>query len=145
MPLTFTEDGLKGSGYLVELTENRLFPRLAIEGPKGEISAGREPGRFLTRNGALAVLFSTLVPLSFLATWEFTGQRLPLYLVMVLTLGVSLFVGGLIYLLWPVGLNLRDRLVDWAWTRLVPLLRQEGLNKGDADFVAGLALVTGIP
>jgi hypothetical protein len=142
-PLKFTEDGLHGAGYRIEVNENKLFPGLAIEGPEGDIFTGREPGRFLTRNGALALLVGPLMLLAFLVTEFLTGQRLPLYLVIVLAFGVGLFLGGLIYLLWPVGLNRRDRLVDWAWAKLVPQLEQEGLNKAEADFVAGLALVSG--
>jgi hypothetical protein len=142
-PLTFTEDGLEGAGYRIELNEHRLFSGLTIDGPKGDIFTGREPGRFMTRNGALALLVGPLMLLAFLMTEVLTHQRLPLYLVIVLAIGVGLFVGGLIYLLWPVGLNRRDRLVDWAWNKLVPLLQEEGLHKGGADFVAGLALASG--
>src|SRR5439155_23118575 len=76
-PLTFTDDSLEGAGYRIEVTENWLFPRLTIAGPKGEIVAGREPAPFLTRNGALALLFAIVVPLAFLATELLTGQHLP--------------------------------------------------------------------
>ena len=142
-PLTFTEDSLEGAGCRIELNEHRLYPGLAIEGPKGDIFTGREPGRLLTRNGALALLVGPLMLCAFLLTEALTGRRLPLYLVIILAIGVGLFVGGLIYLLWPMGLNRRDRLVDWAWTKLVPILNEEGLDKAGTDFVAGLALVSG--
>jgi hypothetical protein len=142
-PLTFSEDSVKGAGYRVELNENKLFSSLEIEGPRGDIFTGREPGRLLTRNGALALLVGPLMLCAFLLTDALTGRRLPLYLVIVLAIGVGLFCGGLIYLLWPMGQKLRDRLVDWSWLKLVPQLQEEGLNKTAADFVAGLALVSG--
>jgi hypothetical protein len=141
-PLTFSEDSMEGAGYRVELTETRLFPTLVIEGPGGEIFSGSEPGRFLTRNGALALLVGPLMLVGILLTEILTGQRLPRPLLLALAIGVGLFLGGLIFLLWPVGRNRRDRLVNWAWTMLVPQMCQKGMGKAGAEFIGGLALVS---
>jgi len=142
-PLVFKNESLEGQGYDIELSENGLWPRVRIEGPEGIIHEGREAGSFLTRNGALAFVVGPLVLLCFVLTELFTGQRLPLALEALLAAGVGLFVGALIYLLWPTSVNVRDRLIDCAWTLLIAGRDQEELSAGDAAFLAGLARASG--
>jgi hypothetical protein len=138
-PLAFKDGSLEGENYYIEVSENGFWPRVQIEGPEGTIHDGREPGSFLTRNGALGFVVGPLVLACVLLMKLFTGQRLPLPLEVLFAVGVGLFVGAGIYLLWPTALNLRDRVIDCAWSLLIAGRDQEELSAGDAAFVASLA------
>jgi hypothetical protein len=138
-PLTFRNDSLEGEDYYIEVSENGLWPRVQIEGPEGTIHDGREPGTFLTRNGALAFVVAPLVVACLVVPELFPGRRLPLALEALLATGVGLFVGALIYLVWPAGVKIRDRLIDCAWTLLIAEREQNELSAADAAFIASLA------
>lgn len=137
--LTFVGDRLEGDGYRVEISEGGLVPWLEIQTPRGIVYEGGEPDRRLTRNGALLFFVLPIAVVAFLLTEMASGWTLPLWVALAVAVGAALFVGGFIYLLWPTSLNVRDRLVDLAWSELVPRLQQEGLTAVDADIVAALA------
>ncbi len=141
-PLTFDENKLEGHDFRLEVSEGGLRPWLEIQTPRGLVVARKEPDRGLTRNGVLAVVIVPIAVASFLLTEFVTRGQMSPALVVAVALGVALFLGGLVFLLWPAAVNLRDRLVHHAWTLLVPRLCKEGLTGDDADFLAGLARIS---
>lgn len=131
---------LSGGGYEVEAPENGLYTRLRIATPRGVVYEGREPGRLWTQGGAAAAFAGPLAGLALLvaALWPaWLGQPLPgvLFLVMLAQL-VALFA----WLLARPDRPSEERLLTYAWEKLVPALNGGGLQ--DSGFVAGLARLT---
>jgi hypothetical protein len=128
-----------GGGFRVDLSDRYLYTRLEVVAPEMRLYAGPEPGRALTRRGAI-LLF--LIPLLALAA---------VFAVMPRLLGLAPFVpvaaivgaAGMIYLAitmsWRERRNASDRAVDHAWTLLVPRMLQYEVRRTDAAFLAGLA------
>lgn len=138
--LTLTANVLAGFGYRLEVVDHGLFPRLRIESDDEILFDGREPGRFLTRNGALAFFISPSVLACFLAAEGLGGGRLPLWLGLMLAVALGLVLGGLILMLWPAPAATADRLVNWAWSRLTAELFPENLHQQEVNFLGGLAM-----
>ncbi len=123
----------------LELMEDGFFPRLVIETPSATVYRGGEPGGRLTRLGVLSLLVGPLMLIAFFVIQATGGAELPALSVILISAGVALFFGMLLVLLWPAPPDAADRLVDHAWTLLVPDLSMSGK---DWDFVAGLAQVS---
>jgi hypothetical protein len=130
---------IEGDGYRVEISDNGLMPMLEIEIPTGMLYDGREPGRFLTRLGALlffafpllfAAIVLLLVPPDLGIAWFFPGA---------MALGSCLVAVGMILLGWDTPGDPLSRIVDHAWGRLVPQLLELGLARDDWAFLGGLA------
>src|SRR5262245_32724234 len=52
-PLTATHGRLGADGYVVEVTERGLFPKLRIATPRGMVKSAREPGAALAHHPAV--------------------------------------------------------------------------------------------
>jgi hypothetical protein len=128
-----------GGGFRVEQRDCCLYFSLRVQTPEVTLFAGMEPGHTLTRRGAvllfllpligLAVVFATLPPL--LGVEPIVPVSVVLFAALVSYLGVRIarFDRG----------NPSDRVVDHAWTMLVPRLLQVQMRRPDAAFIAGLA------
>lgn len=140
--LTLAEESLEGSGYRLSISDRGSIPRLRIESAEEVLDERRAPGRWLTRNGALAFLISPFVLAGFLAFERLGGNRIPPAVALTLAMGLGMVLGGLIFLFWPAPTNMGDRLVDWAWSRLVGELFPEKLGAPELRFLSGLALAS---
>ncbi|MBM4067655.1 MAG: hypothetical protein FJ271_01735 [Planctomycetes bacterium] len=140
--LTQSDDALEGFGYRLEVSDAGLFPRLRIESDDEVLYDGREPGRVLTRNGALALFIGPIVLAGFLVAELLSGGRLPIAAALVLATGLGLLLSGLIYLAWPAPDMAADRLVNWAWLRLASELFPDRPGPAEADYLAGLARIS---
>jgi serine/threonine protein kinase len=135
-PLTALGRRLEGAGYALELREAGLSPRLTIEGPGSVLYDAGAPDGLLTRNGALS-----LIVLPAMALFGFLLHLLtplPLPLIAALALGLGFVLAGLTLLVFPTH-GVRGRLVDLAWTALVPSLLEQLPNEESGRFLASLA------
>jgi hypothetical protein len=133
---------LSARGYRVEVSEAGLFCRLEIEKPGRLFYRGREPGRGLTRKGALLVLAGVPVALALLLALLLPLTGVPALLPVAGALALALAAGLTVtFWRWPLG-SVLDRAVTFAWNSLVAPLRSEGLAEEDSAFAAGLALVS---
>jgi hypothetical protein len=131
-----------GGGFRVDLSDRYLYSRLVVDSPEVRLFSGPEPGHALTRRGAIllflipflgfACIFAVLPPLLGLA---------PL-----IPVAAVLFAAAVVYLgvraTWREGDNASDRAVDHAWSLLVPRMLQYQIRRGDAAFLAGLAIAS---
>ena len=141
-PLNAARGRLSAGGYRIEVSDSHLLSRLEIETPADIVYRGREPGRTLTRRGALYLLVGPPVLLALAA-----AGALPWHLSsfgMVLSLLVSALVAFLwVHFSWRRGERApADRAVDYAWTLFVPRLHARGFSMPDSSFLAGLALTS---
>jgi hypothetical protein len=136
-PLPPAHGRIARDGYLVEVSDRGLLSRLTVTLPRGVLRRGREPGRWLTRRGAL-VFRSVPFVLAALALAVFLPAPWPLAVVVVV-----LLAGALSYLhgmwRWRAERPADDRAVDHAWALLVPHLHAGDYAPEDAEFLAGLA------
>jgi hypothetical protein len=138
--LSLDADGLEGAGFRVSLSERGIFSAVEIETPAESIRA-REPGNRLTRNGALVVVVLPLVLMFFILGELVTRFSVSPPPMMLLSLGMGLLLAGLVFLFWHGGLAQRERVINAAWSELVPrLLEQE--TPAAMTFLGGLALVS---
>jgi hypothetical protein len=141
-PVLVGSGRVDGGGFRVELTDRYLINFLRAETPEMTVFAGPEPGRALTRRGAVLAF---LLPLTVLAIAFAFLPRVAGVPPVVLTGGL-LVAAAFAYLgvqgTWRDTGNPADRAVNHAWTILVPrMLAREG-RKADAAFVAGLAVAS---
>lgn len=137
-PLTFGPTTLAGAGFRLKLSERGFFPRMDIDGPEGELYSGREPGRALTRKGIILALIVPAVLLPFLFLQALARSAVPALALFALSLGVGLFLGGLLFLLWPPPARSRQRLSDVAWQNLTPHIFSVPSPEG-IEFLGALA------
>jgi hypothetical protein len=140
--LTVSRGRLAAPGYHVEVSETGFVSRLEIEAPGAVVWRGREPGRHLTRKGATVLLvgppvLTALALAVALALWD-----VPLLVPVLLVLGLALLAAVIVRIRWRPRTDLVDRAVNYAWTMLVPRLHRDGFAARDAEFVAGLALLS---
>jgi hypothetical protein len=138
--LRYEDEHLSGHGYRLEVSDHGMIPWLEIETPEGIAYRGREPGRVLTRNGALVLLVGPMVLTGFLLTEWLTGSQMPALALFAVAGGLALFLGGLVYLFWPEPRSSLDRLIDHAWELLTPSLLEKPFNTEAVDFLSGLAV-----
>jgi len=128
-------------GYSVEVSEAGLIPRLTIETPHAVVYRGREPGRWLTRQGAILLLAGPPVVVAFFLALFFNSlsevTRWPAGLTI---LAVILYL--IVQAQWWRRPRLIDRAVDYAWLMFVPRLHLQGFSVEDSAFLAGLALTS---
>lgn len=143
-PLNQSHGRLSLGGYCVEVSEHGLVPRLSIDGPSGFTLRGREPGRLpLTRKGAILLLAGPSVALALICAvllnlWPHLSLALPV--IIFLLVALAAYLGAGFY--WWLQPGPLDRAVDFAWTRLVPLLCPREVTAEESTFLAGLALTT---
>lgn len=137
--LTLSDEILQGHGFRLQLTREGLFSKFVVERPD-EHNAESAPlsggftwlGRFLLLAAPL-----TLLPFALLL-WAF-GLGWPLVLALTVTLGVGFVLLGVFLSLWPSSLPGRDRLIDAAWTKVVPSLAEAEWTEQGGAFLGGLA------
>src|SRR5205085_7805519 len=135
-PLHVSHGRLSGHGFLVDLTRTLSAPHLRIETPHGILFDGPEPrGAAGHRSPPPAYPLRRLVvaPLVVLA-FVLAATSAPIWAapVALLTLLVALWLNIALRRNEPDGRP--DRVVDHAWTLVVPQLRD-----GDGEFLAALA------
>jgi hypothetical protein len=142
-PLHFESARLEGYGYLLEVSDRGLFPSLRIESPDTILYQGREPGRSVTRLGAL--LFAVLLA----AAATFVGLELHFAedevlpgLIWAMAGGAGLLAAGFIYLIWPNPRPAKERIVKAAWQILVPEIFQQEMSHEEWGFLHGLVEFT---
>ncbi len=129
------------NGYVVEVSDQRVFTGLEVRTPNKLLSKDREPGHLLTLRGARTLLVGPLILLTALCAFVMPGaaqQMVPFGFVVGL-LFVALGVEILVRLFWVQRLALSDRAMEYAWQLLVPRLHADGFNLEDSAFAAGLA------
>jgi hypothetical protein len=131
-----------GGGYRVELSDRYAMHLLRVDTPEVAVFNGPEPGRALTRRGAV-LLF--LVPLT-LAAVVFAVLPPLLGMRPVAPVTGALFAALMAYIAvratWSETGDDADRAVDHAWTLLVPRMLQVEGRRADAAFLAGLAVAS---
>ncbi len=141
-PLNQSHGRLSLGGYCVHVSETGLSPRLTMEAPGRLIYRGREPGRWLTRRGALLLLAGPLVAaalmlavlLPYLQIQPFVPVTVALWLAFVSYLGVRIW--------WRHRPKPLDAAVDYAWSQLVPQLHAADFSIEDSAFLGGLAVTS---
>jgi hypothetical protein len=139
-PLNRHHGRLSAKGYRVELTEDGFRTSLELQSPSGFLIHTREPGKRLALRGWL---WMTAGPFLLLALVLAALPQLENPLWPVLGVLVVAFVAGIsAYFKNRPTIPLKDRVVDHAWQMMVPQLQKQGWVAPDADFLAGLALVS---
>lgn len=137
-PLVLEGARLAGYGYLVSVAESGLVPQLRIESPDMILYRGREPGRWVTRWGAVLMFLVPLVLVTHFLLDHFVEHELPGGLVWLAALGVGLCGSGFLYLIWPNPRPAAERLIKAAWRQLVPEILQEEMSRREWSFLRGL-------
>jgi hypothetical protein len=137
-PLRLEREILEGFGYRVEVGEVfGALPRLRIETPEDVVYDWVEPGRWLTRPGAMVIVGAATVLLLILLNGLTHGTHwFPLLLGAAGGVGL---VAGLIYVFWPTPPPRASRLLRAAWDQLVPQILSEPLTLPAYAFLYGLA------
>jgi hypothetical protein len=140
--LNVSHGRLAAPGYQVEVSEAGFVSRLEIDKPGEVVYRGREPGRHLTRKGAMVLLvgppvLTALALAVALALWD-----VPPLVPVLVVLGLALLATIIVRIRWRPRADLVDRAVNYAWTMLVPRLHHNGIGPRDSEFVAGLALLS---
>jgi hypothetical protein len=138
-PLECGPSWLECSGYRIEVTASGFVPWLEIETPRGLFYDAREPGKRLTRLGAALFLAGPLFLLAIMLALLPLPLPVPALILAALAGGGGLVLLGMILLAGNPVESPLDRVIDQAWTRLVPALLERGLSPQDQAFVAALA------
>jgi hypothetical protein len=140
-PLNRWRGRLSGKGYRVEVLETGLKSRLELKSPRDKLIRVTEPGNRWTVRGWL---WLTVGPLLLIAIGLALGppplgDPLPWVVIALLTAAV---VGGIVAAKKKPKVPVTDRVVDHAWSMMLPRLAERGFIPSDAHFLAGLALVS---
>src|SRR5262245_56693773 len=140
LPLSVA-DRLEGHGYRLQVGDTGLRPHLKIETPDGVMYDGPEPGAALTSTGAMLALALPVAAAAFGLLFAMFGRTMPLPILLLVAVGLSLFLGGLIYLFWPQR-SVRRRSLSAAWEVLVPELLTAPPDETAVAFIGSLAATT---
>jgi hypothetical protein len=141
-PLNQSHGRLSLEGYCMEVSEGGLVARLRLEIPGKVLTDTPEPGRWLTRKGAMLLAVGPLVGAAIalalaLPAWDIQ-PRWPVALCVGLAFVAYVSV-------WYLGRKQPapvERAVDYAWDLLVPRLHANDYSPADGAFLAGLALTS---
>jgi hypothetical protein len=137
-----TPGWLSRAGYGVLVSERGLFSQLKVETPTVLLYRGHEPERWLTDKGTQTLLAGPPVFAALLLAVLFVIFRIPALVPVAGLLLCGLVGYSLVQVRrQPLG-KVTDRVVDYAWTLLVPRLHEGGFSVADSAFVAGLALAS---
>lgn len=138
--LSISHGRLAGAGCYVQVMEDRCLARLEMGTPNEVIHRGREPGRWLTRKGALVFLAGPPVVAALAVAFGLVDVGLePLPAVGAL-LGLALLLALVGRWLWKPRLDLLKYAREHAWARLVPRLHARKFVLEESAFLAALAL-----
>src|SRR5262249_38427243 len=112
--------------------------RLELDTPKGPLHRSTEPGRRLTVRGLLWLTAGPLVLLALILSLAIS-DGIPWVIAALLSAAV---VGTAVGLRNKPARAPGERVVDHAWSLMLPRLAQRGFVSPDAPFLAGLALVS---
>lgn len=138
-PVLFGSGRVDGGGFRVELTDRYAFNVLRADTPEATVFAGPEPGRALTRRGAVLTFLLPLVgaAIAFAVLPSVAGVRPVVPATGFLVAALVAYLG--VQATWGDTGDPADRAVDHAWTVLVPRLLGYEVRKADAAFLSGLA------
>ncbi|HTK78278.1 MAG TPA: hypothetical protein VL371_23660 [Gemmataceae bacterium] len=139
-PLVSSHGRLAADGYVVEVAERGLYPRLSIQTPRGVIVNGREPGGALAHHAAVCLAVVPWVVLAVALALLAPSGVAPLSTAVALS--VAFFVRYLLQLRPQSTADPTDRALAYAWSRLVPRLHINGYDDDDAAFLARLAVTS---
>ncbi len=139
-PLERSHGRLSGHGYVVEVSERGLFPALEIATPHGLVYRGHEEDRSLTRRGATVFLAGPPVLVALLAGGVLAALGFTALWPVAVPLALAALIACCIQLYWWGRTPDTERVVDHAWSRLVPTLHVGGVTEEESGFLTGLAL-----
>jgi len=142
-PLQLEDSRLEGYGYTLELSERWFVPSLRIESPDKILFHGREPGRGLTRLGAMVLLAAPLIGITYLLLDWFTEHEYAGALIGSMALGAGLLGIGIVFSFWPNPRPAKERLVKAAWKLLVRRMLRGDMGPNEWQFLHGLVKLTG--
>ncbi|MBY0526564.1 MAG: hypothetical protein K2R98_24425 [Gemmataceae bacterium] len=140
--LNLSHGRMSWSGYVVEVSEQWLFPRLTIQTPDSVVFQNREPDSGPARRGLFLLLVWPPVLLALLLAAIRHVAGVAVVLPVVLLLVVALTAGLFVHFRTLARAALLDRAIDAAWSMLSPRLHVAGFEETDASFLAGLAVIS---
>lgn len=141
-PLNLYRGRLSGAGYRVEIVERGLLTSLQLQSPSGFCIHQREPGALLTLRAWLWLTAGPLLLLALLIALGMSPWRGDPFWPVLLLLGAALSAGIWIAIKKGPATPLADRVVDRAWSVMLPQLVQLGVRPADVGFLGSLALVS---
>ncbi len=141
VPLNRWRGRLSSKGYRVEVREGGLLSRLDLDTPAGPLLRATEPGRRLTLKGWLWLTAGPLVLLALLFAFGVVPFGDPILWVTIMLIAAAV-IGVVVAVRGKPATPLADRVVDHAWATVLPKLAERGFVPTDADFLAGLALIS---
>ncbi len=132
---------LAAGGYAVEVFEEGLHPRLEARTPQRLVFRGPQPERRWTLRGAVLLFVGPLVLLALAAAF-IPARWVPPVAPVTILLGVSLLVYLRLRATWTASAPAAERMIDYAWKLLAPVLHEGRFVPEDSAFLAGLALVS---
>jgi hypothetical protein len=141
-PVNQSRGRLSLDGYLVEVRESRLRPRLTLQTPRETLYRGPEPGGGLTLSATVLLSAGPLLLLALvfalLYAFGLVSDNWPVLLCVIL--GTGTYIGVRIW--WRNRPRAGDRALDHAWSQLAPRLHEGNFSAPDSAFLAGLAVVS---
>jgi hypothetical protein len=141
-PLNVSRGRLSLQGYLVEVSETGLVPRLVLETPRTALYRGYEPGRWLTRRGATLLLVGVPVAAALCVAALRSLAGVPAQVPVAMLVGLAVLGALAVRARWRTRTEPMIRAIAFAWGRLVPYLHADRFSVDDADFLAGLCLTS---
>jgi hypothetical protein len=140
--ISFSHGRISAHGYMVEVSESGLVPRLVIESPSEVAFRGREPGRWLTYRGGLLLIIGPLVLLSLVMAVGIADLGVPPIWPVVGLCVVAALAQWVLRFRTRRFVDADARALTYAWSHLVPRLHDREFSIEDSAFLAGLALTT---
>jgi hypothetical protein len=139
-PFPATHGRLASASYVVEVTEQGLYPRLRITTPRGVLANGREPGGSLAHRPAVWLAVVPWIVLAVVLALAAPAGIAPLSTA--IALSVAFAIRYALQLRLQPTTDPTDRALGYAWSRLAPRLHAGGYDEFDAAFLGRLALTS---
>lgn len=137
--LEISDRRLAANGYRVEFSDKGLFRRLEVETPDETIHGGPPPGGRLSYRGAVLFLVGPLVAAALASDLALGWMHVSPLVPVVLLLAGAVLSFGAVRVFWRSPRPSPDRVMDYAWTELVPWLHRPVFSMRDGAFLAALS------